>query len=400
MDGNQKIKASILILAIIALLSACQTQKSQFIGLYVDDEEENSNIISDNIQRMITSDSLAVEAVNWDFLNEKDTLPLDDFYKKYDVFSNDTLVKLERNRMYVSNNDLDKNRLKPIDTVLISNIENQKDVENQNATSQKIQYQLDDFYDQNERLKKQNKQRAKESSNNLKQERKVERRNTVVPIIVPSEKDDTKNQTLIAAQNDTINRLKNQLEAQTPTDSLEIQKSLTTVPLLVQSKTIDSVANQNPMVRNDSIQGLKKNLVAAPKVIQFTTVDTVFVEKKVTEIQLKTIEPLTFITFYDLGKTEPNNNVLDEIIPILKAENVIKVELSGFTDSTGNAAFNKQLTDKRLNFVQSTIKQFVPIKNIFVQNFGQTFASQKSLNDDRKVEIRIYLKNEEKSIKN
>jgi outer membrane protein OmpA-like peptidoglycan-associated protein len=302
--------------------------------------------------------------------------------------------------MYVSNNDLDKNRLKPIDTVLVSNIENQKDVENQNATSQKIQYQLDDFYDQNERLKKQNKQRAKASNNNLKQERKVERKNTVVPIIVPSEKDDSKAQTLIAAQNDTINRLKNQLKSQNPTDSLKIQKSLTTVPFIVQNRSIDSVANQNPMVRNDSIQGLKKNLVAAPKVIQFTTVDTVFVEKKVTEIQLKTIEPLTFITFYDLGKTEPNNNVLDEIIPILKAENVIKVELSGFTDSTGNAAFNKQLTDKRLNFVQSTIKQFVPIKNIFVQNFGQTFASQKSLNDDRKVEIRIYLKNEEKSIKN
>mgnify|MGYP005847164283 CR=1 FL=1 len=486
MDGNQKIKASLSTFTILLFLVACSTQKSHYIGLYVDDTVEIQNEFSDELQAVLHSDSLAFEAVNWNFLKDVDTLPLDDFYKKYDVFSNDSVVKLKRNRIFIRTNDLDKSQFKMNDTVQYGNITNEKDalneIENQRVKNNVIQYQLDDFYEEGEQLRMQNnaleaqrnkniqqdgnavaktnvlvpfvvanektqsdqealiaaqndtinqlknqlnnslqaqkkldaidvqneqldtqKKLLKTQRNNNNQNRKVvEKRNVIVPMVIPAGKNDNNeaNDALLAAKNDTITYLKSQLntqlEAQNPNDSLSIQKSSTVVPMVVQNKTIDSVGAENKTAINDTKQPVNNKVLAEPKVIQITTVDTVFVDRIVPEIKIETIPSTLFTAFYDLEKTTPNNINLDEVIQLLKTNNVIKVELSGFTDSTGNAAFNKQLTSKRMNYIQSTIKPFVPIEKIFIQNFGQTFASQKSLDEERKVEIRVYLKKEEK----
>ena len=63
--------------------------------------------------------------------------------------------------------------------------------------------------------------------------------------------------------------------------------------------------------------------------------------------------------------------------------------LSGYTDSSGNARINKEITNKRLNYLSENITPWISKEKIFFQNFGDVFSSDQMITDERRIEIRI-----------
>ena len=71
---------------------------------------------------------------------------------------------------------------------------------------------------------------------------------------------------------------------------------------------------------------------------------------------------------------------------------MVKATLSGYTDSSGDEIINKEITNRRLNYLSEIIAPWIEKENIFFQNFGDTFASDIVIKEERRVEIRIYTK--------
>ncbi|MFY8187311.1 MAG: hypothetical protein ACOVLC_05070 [Flavobacterium sp.] len=161
---------------------------------------------------------------------------------------------------------------------------------------------------------------------------------------------------------------------------------------MIENTTNDSLHIATLEAKNDSIGQLKKQLKVQKALKTKTIVDTMFVEKRVEAETKQPIEPELITAKYALGKTVPTNDVFAQLIRILENKNVLKIELSGFTDSSGNVEINKHLTNKRLSYIHSKIQAFVPIDKIYMQNFGQAFASKDIKNEERKVDIKIYYK--------
>ena len=95
------------------------------------------------------------------------------------------------------------------------------------------------------------------------------------------------------------------------------------------------------------------------------------------------IDTTLIVLYYDMGKTIPNSNALDTLDELLRNENIIKVEISGFTDASGNLSVNKKITDSRIKYIYEKVSSLVPIKKIFLQNFGETFASETIVPEER-----------------
>lgn len=101
-----------------------------------------------------------------------------------------------------------------------------------------------------------------------------------------------------------------------------------------------------------------------------------------------------FIAYYKLGRIQPADEkafllFLNERIG---NDNIRKITLSGFTDSSGNANLNKRVTNKRLNYLLSKIIPMIAQEQVESYNFGDKFASEMVVQEERRVEIKIYLR--------
>ena len=112
-------------------------------------------------------------------------------------------------------------------------------------------------------------------------------------------------------------------------------------------------------------------------------------------------EPLTgitdttlFVAYYLRGKIKPieEEKILQQIKELNRDKIVVKVTLSGYTDSSGDKIINKEITNRRLNYLSEMIVPWIAKEKIFFQNFGDIFASDTIIDDERRVEIRIYTK--------
>ena len=186
-------------------------------------------------------------------------------------------------------------------------------------------------------------------------------------------------QQIVDDKNDTIQFLKYLLKHQQPieyiTDTVTIFKDI-----LVSDPTPDTIpeffALQKELnAKNDTIQQLRTQLKKPQPVVQ----------KK---------DTITFIAYFDSGKTRPKNEIelLKQIKIAVQNKQVEKVILSGHTDSKGSAEINKKLTQQRLEYIHSKIKTIIPIESIFLQNFADTFASKTMVPEERRVEIQIFIK--------
>lgn len=101
-----------------------------------------------------------------------------------------------------------------------------------------------------------------------------------------------------------------------------------------------------------------------------------------------------FIAYYKLGRIQPADEkafllFLNERIG---NDNIRKITLSGFTDSSGNANLNKRVTNKRLNYLLSKIIPMITQEQVESYNFGDKFASEMVVQEERRVEIKVYLR--------
>lgn len=148
--------------------------------------------------------------------------------------------------------------------------------------------------------------------------------------------------------------------------------------------TYDATLNS----QKDTINQLKNQL--RQKELQQQKTDTIFKTKEVPVFKTQEIDTLRLTAFYEMGKTKPSSNVLEELKDETQVKSVIKVMLSGHTDASGNQRINKALTDRRLDYIKDFISTFIPIDKIYVQNFGNKFASEEVIATERRVEITLY----------
>ncbi|MEX2597839.1 MAG: hypothetical protein WEC59_13020 [Salibacteraceae bacterium] len=201
----------------------------------------------------------------------------------------------------------------------------------------------------------------------------------------------------IASKNDTIQILRNQLYAKpktlAKTDTLYIEKPInaTFKPALDQDNATDAIRKELNE-KNERIIQLERQIEALQK--SLITKETYPKSEKPEEYLILDTDTVSLTAFYELSKTVPKNQVLDSLINILETKEVLRLELSGYTDSSGDPKFNKQLTRARLDFIASEISSFELKEKIFLQNFGESFASEESIAEERKIEITIYIKPE------
>ncbi|MGM1054390.1 MAG: hypothetical protein ACQEWG_00735 [Bacteroidota bacterium] len=75
-------------------------------------------------------------------------------------------------------------------------------------------------------------------------------------------------------------------------------------------------------------------------------------------------------------KTIPDNAVISELAEFAQSKWNDKAILSGYTDVSGNAKIHKRLTDSRLEYLKTQIATFIPLNKIYLQYFGDAFASK------------------------
>ncbi|MDO8951661.1 MAG: hypothetical protein Q7U86_03490, partial [Draconibacterium sp.] len=148
-------------------------------------------------------------------------------------------------------------------------------------------------------------------------------------------------------------------------------------------------------VMQNAIQLLKTRVLILEKqtVPEKATPVLVMQEERVAPVEEKSDTTL-IVAFYKSGEIKPIEveSVLKQIKELCNNTNVIKITLSGYTDNSGNATINKKITTRRLNYLSEKMISWISKEKIFFHNFGDTFASDTIVNDERRIEIRIHTK--------
>lgn len=181
-------------------------------------------------------------------------------------------------------------------------------------------------------------------------------------------------------------------------DTVYIEKEVPVKETIVLENKSDKAVYQKLNSQNDTIKQLKEQLTQKALLQQKT--DTIYKVNEVPVYKTKEVDSLSITAFYDIGKTAPSNDVMKELKVVLESKPVGKIMLSGYTDASGNQSINKALTDKRLEYIKELMTDIVPIHKIYVQNFGDAFASSEIVPTERRVEITVYLKPKNEEIKN
>jgi len=200
---------------------------------------------------------------------------------------------------------------------------------------------------------------------------------------------------LFQAQNDTIQLLRSQLwnlQIQPrKTDSVYIEKKAEEIQPAKELVT-KQVTPDPFQVLQDTLQFLKTRLLSLEE-RAFPYTDTSALDRQdEKEAPYKAETDTTLIVAsYERGGIKPlkEDSVLKQIKELCDNKNVIRITLSGYTDRSGSEIINKEITNRRLNYLSEKITQWIAKEKIFFQNFGDTFASDTMVNDERRIEIEI-----------
>ncbi|SDG38668.1 OmpA family protein [Psychroflexus sediminis] len=180
-------------------------------------------------------------------------------------------------------------------------------------------------------------------------------------------------------------------------DTVYIEKEVPVKETIVLENKSDKAVYEKLNSQNDTIKQLKEQLTQKALLQQKT--DTIYKINEVPVYKTKEVDSLSITAFYDIGKTAPSNDVMKELKEVLESKHVGKIMLSGYTDASGNQSINKALTDRRLEYIKELMAKVVPVHKIYVQNFGDRFASSEIIPTERRVEIKVYIKPENEQIK-
>ena len=190
-----------------------------------------------------------------------------------------------------------------------------------------------------------------------------------------SQQTDTITMRMFLEKNDTIQYLRNQLRnlqfISQKRDTVYIEKDFQSL--------------------HDTIELLKSQVLSLEKQIM-TDKDTTI--SAVQNENAMITDTTLLVAYYLLEEIKPieEENILRQIEELDSNKVVVKATLSGYTDSSGDEIINKEITNRRLNYLSEIIAPWIEKENIFFQNFGDTFASDIVIKEERRVEIRIYTK--------
>ena len=208
------------------------------------------------------------------------------------------------------------------------------------------------------------------------------------------------------AQSDSIKLLLNQIIAlqkqkTIAPDTVYITKEgLKTVPADSSENTNDKETSARLVAQSDSIKLLKNQIVGLQN--QKTTApDTVYIKKEVIKTvpadnnkAVSNIDTITIVAYYEMGSIAPagGDSILHELKRLISTKNVLKISISGYTDISGNRNINKAITSKRIVYFVERLTPVFPVENIYSQNFGDAFASDSILANERKLVFSVILR--------
>lgn len=297
----------------------------------------------------------------------------------------------------VNENNKEKNQIQKTDTVFIVK-EIYRNTKN-NFSEEKSESENDDLKKRIERLES----RQSESHKKVQQDREPIYIEKEVPAKEVEKSRDERFESVYKevvrfeparTQNNTIQPL---ITIPQQRDTVYIEKEVPVKETIVLENKSDKAVYEKLNSQNDTIKQLKEQLTQKALLQQKT--DTIYKINEVPVYKTKEIDSLSITAFYDIGKTAPSNDVMKELKDVLESKPVGKVMLSGYTDASGNQSINKALTDRRLEYIKELMAKIVPIHKIYVQNFGDRFASSEIIPTERRVEITVYIKPENEQIK-
>lgn len=390
MDGNKKI-TGIVFAGIIALaITACKVQPRGYVGLYMDNLTSVNDTIDPGEVPLNMGDTATAHIIghrkqlaempdksfageNLQEFQPPDSLQTAIDYNKRIQVNNDTFVLLRKQLNELQNFDIKKP-----DTVYVVRDTVNSPIEESRQTDYLSQQRLEFMDEQIQRL--QNQLNAlRNAPVRTPQQTNISRAPAQVQPLSSRQTDQLTLQ-LFQAQNDTIQFLRSQLRNLQPQphkrDSLHVATQ----------KATDLQA------LHDSIQLLKTLVLSLEEQIQPGKVTKALANKIERNAPSRAESDTTLIiAFYERGEIKPlgEESVLKKVKELCGNKNVTKITISGYTDSSGSEIINKEITNRRLNYLSEMIIPSIEKEKIFLQNFGDSFASDKMVSDERRVEIRI-----------
>ncbi len=201
---------------------------------------------------------------------------------------------------------------------------------------------------------------------------------------------------LFQAQNDTIQFLRSQLRNLQPQphkrDSAYLGEAKEKQP---ENRHVTTQKATDLQALHDSIQLLKTLVISLEQQTLPGKVTPALANQVDRDAPSKAKSDTTLIVaFYERGEIKPlgEESVLKQIKELCSNKDVTKITLSGYTDSSGSEIINKEITNRRLNYLSELIIPCIAKEKIFFQNFGDIFASDTMVSNERRIEIRILTK--------
>lgn len=407
MDGNKKIKWIVLTGVITLSINACKIQPSAYPGLYVDNStytndtigcaEAQLNMLQDTAMAGLSDTGTVTEQVMPLILHpEKETFKIssDSIYQREvrkllnDINDSIQVVHqeiIEFQNQYLLNPDTGYTGKNIYTVKPLYNIDPEvyfkQLVKAKNETIALLQNQLNALQD--------------EVAGKFQQAQVTREPLEAEPL--DKQQAELFTQQLFQAKNDTILFLRNKLQ------NLQLQpREIDTVYIEKEHKELQEGKEPAEKQEDTGVQALQDTInLLKTRVLKLEEQILPGMDTTAPARQLEKDAPYTattdttlLIAFYRLGEIKPleEESILLQIEELCRNKKVDRITLSGYTDSSGNAKINKEITNRRLNYLSEMIIPWIARDKIFYQNFGDTFASDMILITERKIEIRIFTK--------
>ncbi len=361
----------------------------------------------------IIKDTLAIKKEIKDILVKKDTQNL----KKLDA-TLDTTKELITKKMPLQINPIDTSKkATEIPQNLTKKTENPQDSEL--ISAQKMAFMLDSLINVREKAK------YLTSQPNLTNANPINTNPNFYPnTILPQEKQTTINNYYYYTNpspkgetKDTLNDKKEVFVSKKALDSLKvvhdslkillekmIKDTLKSSPIpkeiikdtvFIRKDTLSLKSTLTPKTEKKDTTFIKKDILKSTLTPKGEIKDTTFIKKDTLKTPPLGVGGLKIIAYYSISEVQPlNSKEVFEALDNLEKNNkkVVKIHISGYTDRQGRTEVNKKLSQNRVLLLKDyLVRNNIDEKMIFMQYFGQKYASQEINPKERRVEIVVIM---------
>ena len=237
--------------------------------------------------------------------------------------------------------------------------------------------------------------------NDKKNDEVKKKSTTIIPIIIPPSK--PKKDTI--SKNEPIQKI-DSIRVDTLTSSSEIDTTAS-VELKSTPMVVDSSLLMKPKTDSERIAELELKLEKSKEeilsklnqLIALNASEKIVLAPKVEVPKTTVKQPIDKeVIFYFANNTlipKNENELIEEIINVIRESDKYQIYLSGYTDLSGSPTLNLNLSKKRVSRIQQElVRNGIDAKNIFVQHFGSKYAVSGNPDSQRKVECVIEITNE------